>query len=350
MRSLILFISIVFFISSCTNHSGEKENTSSSEWQHLTGEAQGTTFSIKYEGEVEYSKEIKQLFIDIDMQLSTYVDSSIITKINNSNGNYVGSTPRSSFYVSVLSISKDVYYNTNGAFNPLVFPLVEYWGFGKKANEPDNIDSSRINFLLDFLNMDSLYLNIDDDEFKMHFNSNIKIDFNAIAQGYSVDVLAAFLEKQGVKNYMIEVGGEVIAKGKNDRGTFWKLGIDKPTDINAEHQLQAIIELKNRALATSGNYRKFYEKDGIRYSHTIDPKTGYPVQHSLLSATVLAPDCASADAYATAFMVMGVEKTKKFLKEHPELKLDAYLIYSEKKNFKTWFSSGLKDLIDEDLN
>ena len=149
---------------------------------------------------------------------------------------------------------------------------------------------------------------------------------------------------------MIEVGGEVRAKGKNHNNQFWKLGIDKPTDVNSGHDLQAIITVKNRSLATSGNYRKFYEKDGMRYSHTIDPRTGYPVQHSLLSASVLANECAYADAYATAFMVMGLDKSKEFLKAHPELKLDAYLIYSDEKGeFKTWSSSGIKGMLDENL-
>jgi thiamine biosynthesis lipoprotein len=245
-------------------------------------------------------------------------------------------------------MSKSIHEISAGAFNPLVFPLVEYWGFGKKAETPDEIDDVKIKGFLKFLEYDSVQYEFDEALVLIERNPKIKFDFFGIAQGYTLDVIAEYLESKGVKNYMVEVGGEVRAKGKNERSLIWNLGIEKPSDINEEHVLQATIKLRDRSMATSGNYRKFYEKDGMRYSHTIDPKTGYPVQHSLLSATILAPDCASADAYATAFMVLGLEKGKEFLKNHPELKLDAYLIYSDENGeFKTWTSKGIKELIDE---
>ena len=174
------------------------------------------------------------------------------------------------------------------------------------------------------------------------------LDFNAIAQGYTVDVLADFFESNGIENYLIEWGGEIKARGKNHDEQWWKIGIDKPVENIDEREIEAVIELKNMALATSGSYRKFYEKDGIKYSHTIDPKTGYPVQHSLLSATVLANDCMTADAYATAFMVMGMEKARVFLKDNKDLDLDVYFIYSTEAGvWKTYYSKDLEEVIVE---
>jgi thiamine biosynthesis lipoprotein len=175
----------------------------------------------------------------------------------------------------------------------------------------------------------------------------VKLDFNAIAQGYSVDVLCGYLDKQGITSYLVEIGGEVRVKG--DKGDSpWRIGIDRPEDNNMSpgENLEAVIEMKDRSLATSGNYRKYYVENGIKYSHTIDPKTGYPAKNQLLSATLLASDCATADGIATACMVMGKEKSIEFLDLHPEF--DAYLIYSDENGiFKTWMTENMKGLISE---
>jgi thiamine biosynthesis lipoprotein len=343
-----IFYVAFLFLFSCSNNNETQEENSSSSWMHLEGEAQGTTFSIKYEDKEgrDFSKDVKVIFDEMDQQLSTYVDSSLISRLNNA-GTTFNENCTCYYFKSVFEMSKSIHDISDGAFNPLVFPLVEYWGFGKKAETPDEIDDDKINDLLEFLKYDSVKYNFDEATVSINRNPQIKFDFFGIAQGYTVDVIAEFLESKGVKNYMVEVGGEVRAKGKNERKLIWNLGIEKPTDVNAQHELQATIKLNNRSMATSGNYRKFYEKNGVRYSHTIDSKTGYPVQHSLLSATILAPDCASADAYATVFMVMGLEKGKEFLANHPELILDAYLIYSENGKFKTWSSKGIRELIEE---
>ncbi len=176
----------------------------------------------------------------------------------------------------------------------------------------------------------------------------IKFDSNAIAQGQSVDVVADFLKQRGIVNYMVEIGGEVKAEGKNAKSKLWRIGVDKPIDDPdaTNRELKAVIALENKALATSGNYRKFYIRDGVKYSHTIDPKTGYPVNHSLLSVTVVASDCTSADGYATAFMVMGFDKTVKFLASHPEL--TAYLIADDSEGgYIEFISEGLKKYIEE---
>lgn len=350
MRIICFSLFVLFVFGSCAESEKKINSTKSENWKHLTGNAQGTTFSIKYEDKNgrDFSNEIKEIFDQMDQQLSLYIDSSLISRVNNSPKNFSENT-FNPYFMSVFEKSKSVWALTDSVFNPLVFPLVEYWGFGKKAETPEEIDDDKIKEFLHYLNFDSVTYVFEDGSLEIQRNPKIKFDFNAIAQGYTVDVIAEFLEEKGVKNYLIEVGGETRAKGVNDRKIIWNLGIEKPKDMNEDHELQAIIPLENRSMATSGNYRKFYEKDGIRYSHTIDPKTGYPVRHSLLSATVLAGDCASADALATAFMVMGVEKTKSFLEHHPELNLDVYLIYDENGKFKTWSSEGIRKLIDEDI-
>jgi thiamine biosynthesis lipoprotein len=173
------------------------------------------------------------------------------------------------------------------------------------------------------------------------------LDFNAIAQGYSVDVICGFLDEKGIKSFLVEIGGEVRVKGTKG-GEMWRIGIDKPVDDNMSpgSDLEAIIQIKDRSLATSGNYRKFYVENGIKYSHTIDPKTGYPAKNQLLSATILASDCATADGIATACMVMGKEKSIEFLDLHPEY--DAFLIYSDDKGvMRTWMTEKVKEFIME---
>jgi thiamine biosynthesis lipoprotein len=171
------------------------------------------------------------------------------------------------------------------------------------------------------------------------------LDFNAIAQGYSVDVIANFLADQGIENYMVEIGGEVKVRGKNDKNKLWRIGIDKPVENEAERTLEAVVNLENQSLATSGNYRKFYEKDGVKYSHTLNPKTGYPVRHSLLSATVITDNCALADAYATVFMVVGIDKAKEILAKNKKIK--AVLIFeNENKELETYMSEELVNFIE----
>jgi thiamine biosynthesis lipoprotein len=174
------------------------------------------------------------------------------------------------------------------------------------------------------------------------------LDFNAIAQGYSVDVLASFLESKGIRNYMVELGGEVKAKGKKDNNEYWKIGIDQPNEVfKDERPLEAVVHLRDRALATSGNYRKYYVENGQKHSHIINPHTGFPEKHNLLSATVIALDCMTADAYATAFMVMGLEKSKQFLSKNKALNLEVHFIYDENGVWKTYTSETLKEWIEE---
>ena len=212
--------------------------------------------------------------------------------------------------------------DTEGAFDPTVSPLINAWGFGFKNGVP--MTPEIVDSLWHLVGMERVELlggRLYKDDPRMTLN------FSAIAKGYAVDVVASFLRGKGVENYLVEIGGEVVARGKNERGEIWRVGIDTPDEGNvAGGEIDAVVMLDDAALATSGNYRNFRIVDGRRVAHTINPATGYPVQHSLLSATVLASDCMTADAYATAFMVLGVEKSMEIASRHPEM--EVYLIYA----------------------
>lgn len=304
----------------------------------IEGEAQGTTYHIAYinSNGVNYQRAIDSLLIEIDKSLSTYHKTSIITKFNQADS----LVEIDEMFTDVFNLSKQVYQESEGAFNPTVAHLVNAWGFGFKNIE--NTDSSTIDSLLKFVDFDAISI-IDNKVVKT--NKNLMLDFNAIAQGYSVDVIADFLANQGIENYLVEIGGEVKVKGKNDKNKLWRIGIDKPVENETERTLEAVVNLNNQSLATSGNYRKFYEKDGAKYSHTLNPKTGYPVRHSLLSATVITDNCALADAYATVFMVVGIDKAKEILAKNNKIK--AVLIFeNENKQLETYVSEELVDFIE----
>lgn len=328
----ICLLSIVGLLISCGKNKPLKQEIK------VEGYAQGTTYHVTYISSdgMNYQRSIDSLLIEIDNSLSTYQERSIISRFNQSDSIQL----IDNMFRDVFIDAKMVYEQTNGAFEPTVAPIVNAWGFGFKNLE--NTDSTFIDSLLKFVDFNQVSIN---DSLVMKTNPGTMLDFNAIAQGYSVDVLALFLEEKGIENYMVEVGGELRVKGVNKNDTLWRVGIDKPIENNSERELQAIISLENRSLATSGNYRKFYEKDGVKYSHTINPKTGYPVQHSLLSVTVIAPTCSLADAYATAFMVLGLEKSKQIVENNPDL--EAFFIYSNEKNeMETFATKQIRKFIE----
>jgi thiamine biosynthesis lipoprotein len=316
-------------------------NQSGDETIKIDGEAQGTTYHISYlsSQKINYKTEIDSLLKAIDLSLSTYVPNSIISKINKNDTSVVADK----YFIDVFNKAQEISKKTGGDFDITVAPVINAWGFGFTKKE-------KVNSLL----IDSLLKFVDYKIVKLEERKIVKdkpqtlLDLNAIAQGYTVDVLASFLEGQGIANYLVELGGEVKARGKKKNGEPWKIGIDQPNDtLTDERPLKAVVSLNNKALATSGNYRKYYIEDGRRYSHIIDPHTGYPAKHNLLSATVIADDCMTADAYATAFMVMGMEKAKQFLMNHKELELEVFFIYDENGAWQTYTSEKLKDWIEE---
>ncbi len=306
---------------------------------YLTGEAQGTYYAITYFDPQmrNFQTEIDSLFRAFDLSASVYVKESIISRFNNNDTSVVADK----VFETVFNKAQEVSKATDGAFDISVMPLVNAWGFGFKKKE--NVTQAMVDSLLPLVGYQKVSL-VNGRLIKE--NSAMMIDYNAIAQGYTSDLIGDFLKNKGIDNYLVDVGGEVLGKGKKPNGDFWKVGIEKPAkDSLSERNIQITIELKDKALATSGNYRKYYMQGGQRFSHTIDPKTGYPVQHSMLSVSVLADDCMTADAYATAFMVMGLEKTKEFLKTHNDL--DAYVIYDENGQYKSWNSEGFNSVMNE---
>jgi thiamine biosynthesis lipoprotein len=302
----------------------------------LAGFTQGTTYHITYKTKDDQNlqSEIDTLLADFDRSLSTYLPGSIISRINRNDTTAIPDK----YFLNVFHKALEVYQASDGAFDITVAPVVNAWGFG--FTEKADADSNMIDSLLQYVGMNKIRLK--KGKIVKDYPGTM-LDVNAIAQGYSVDVVADFLDKKGITNYLVEIGGEVRAKGRNPRYKIWTIGIDKPVDNNLipGEMVQTKLLLKNSSLATSGNYRKFYEKDGIKFVHSIDPKTGYPVLSNLLSASVQSDDCISADAYATAFMVMGLDKSIKFLEKHKEL--EAFLIYSDAEgNLKTFATKKLK--------
>jgi thiamine biosynthesis lipoprotein len=325
---------IIILLSSCS---------SNNKYSYIANEGTiyGTIYHIKYESPraKNLHESITEEMKRFDNSLSTFNPNSTISRINRNDEN----VEVDEFFKKCFLAAKEVSDKTDGAFDMTVAPLVNAWGFGFKHKE--KITPALIDSLLQSVNYKEIEL-IDGKIIKE--NPNTMLDASAIAKGLSVDVVAEFLEKKGCKNYMVEIGGEVVAKGINSKGRIWRIGINKPQEdaFFAEQDLQAIVDLKDKALATSGNYRNFYVEGGKKYAHTIDPKSGYPVQHSLLSATVLADDCMIADAYATAFMVLGIEKAMVIAESINQL--EAYFIYADDSgNNQVSYTSGFKPYISD---
>lgn len=305
-------------------------------YQHNTGQIFGTTYHITYQSDKDLHREILQRLQLVDQTFSTFNDESIISKINRNEP-----VKLNQMFIEVFDLAKTVSKDTHGAFDITVAPLVNVWGFGFKSGTPPTkavIDSLR--HLTGYEKVKLIGSKVRKQD------PRIMLDCSAIAKGYGSDVVAQYLRSRDVENFMIEIGGEIVVQGNSDKRLPWKIGVTKPTDDSTQvnNELQTVLNVSNTAMATSGNYRRFYYKNGKKYAHTIDPKTGYPVQHNILSATVLANTCAKADAYATSFMVLGLEKTQQVLQHHPDLMV--YLIYADGqgKN-KVWYSPSLKKAI-----
>jgi len=313
--------------------------TKKKEYQFNEGYIWGTIYHIVYDNPdgKDLHEEIKVKMNEFDHSLSTYKPNSIITRVNNNDSTVI----LDRYFETVFNRSLEISEITDGAFDMTIAPLANAWGFGfKNKLEPEDIP------------VDSLLQIVGYTKVKLHNKKVVKddprimFDPSAIAKGYGVDVIADFLESKGVANYMVEIGGEIRVKGHSNKNRSWRVGIDRPIDDPEvkNREIQDILSLPNGAMATSGNYRQFYIKNGKKYAHTIDPKLGYPVQHSLLSATVIAPDCMTADAYATAFMVLGLEKSIRIVENDPNL--NAYFIYTnEEGNYQTYSSSKIKEMI-----
>lgn len=290
-------------------------------YKSASGKIFGTYYNIIYQSNNDLHSDIKRAMNNVDASLSTFNKQSTITAINENKDIEPDAT-----FLKVFTLAQKISQDTEGAFDITVAPLVNAWGFGFKKGIPT--DSATIDSLHRSVGYSSVsYAN----GRIVKENPATMLDCSAIAKGFGCDEVARALEAKGVTNYMVEIGGEIVAKGKNDKGKEWAIGINKPVDdaTGEEKGIQDIIRISNGAMATSGNYRNFRYIDGKKVAHTIDPRTGYPANHSLLSATVIAADCATADALATAFMVMGVEKALAYCERNS---IDALFIYSDSTN------------------
>ncbi len=329
----LLFLAIQVLISYCNP-------VSNGEYYKLQGFTQGTTYSLTYQHATlsDLQAEIDSILRAFDSSLSSYDSTSIISGINRN----VPGVLTDSMFRAVFRESSRVYQVSGGAFDITLAPVINAWGFGPGRQQ--DVDSAMVDSLLQYVGMDKVSL-LGDQVYKT--DPHVKLNVNAIAQGYSVDVVSSYLEDLGCKNYMVEIGGEIRTRGMNPKGNFWRIGVDRPEEGNMipGKQLQVIISMHNRSLATSGNYRKFYEKEGVMITHSIDPATGFPKASNLLSVSILAEKCMTADAYATACMVMGLEKAKNFVENQKGV--DAFLIYGDEfGNYQVWHTDGMKKYIE----
>lgn len=331
MRYLFLLLTVPLFFEGCKS---PKQEVS------FTGMAQGTYYAITYYDEEgrNLQPEIEDFFREFDISASIYLPGSVISRFNNNDSTVVADD----IFIAVFNASQQISEETDGAFDITTMPLTNAWGFGftdSAKMTPELIDS-----LISLVGYQNVKL---EDRRLIKTNPDIMLDYNAIAQGYSADLIGDMLKSKGITDYLVDVGGEVVGHGSKPNGKPWRVGIEIPTENAGDaRNVESVVVLNNNSLATSGNYRKFFMKDGVKYSHTIDPKTGFPVNHTLLSVSVLAKDGMSADGYATAFMVMGLEKGKEFLKNRPDL--EAHFIYSMPDgSYGTWTSPGLEKVIQK---
>ena len=305
-------------------------------YQKDTGFIFGTIYHITYQSDTNYQQEIETELKKVDQSLSPFNKTSVITQVNQGKDIEVDE-----MFTEVFRMAESISKETNGAFDITVAPMVNLWGFGFKQGVPPT--KAKIDSIKTLVGYEKVAL---EKGRIIKQNPKIMLDCSAIAKGYGSDIVARFLKKKGISNFMVEIGGEIVVNGVSEKQVPWHIGINKPTDdsTNTSQEIQDVLDITDIAMATSGNYRNFYYKNGKKYAHTIDPKTGYPVQHNILSATVLAKSCATADAYATSFMVMGMEGAKQILKKHPDL--CAYLIYTDEKGQnKIWYSPSLQNKI-----
>lgn len=297
----------------------------------------GTEYHITYQSKADLHDSIRAALDRVNASLSPFNPSSVISRMNRNE-----EVIADSMFTRVFTLARRISQATDGAFDITVAPLVNAWGFGF-ANK-DSITAEGIDSLLRFVGYEKVELTPEGRLVKQ--DPRTILDCSAIAKGYGCDEVARLLSREGIKNYLVEIGGEIVVSGVNPKKKPWGVGIKQPIDdqLNANSELNTVLAITDVAMATSGNYRNFEVRNGKKYAHTIDPKTGYPVQHSILSSTVLARDCATADAYATAFMVMGLDSARQVLETHPELQV--YFIYADDEgNYRTYQSPAIEKLI-----
>lgn len=352
LKTTFLFVVSIALLTQCkTDPHAESINTG---YAKLSGKTMGTTYSVTYQdvNQVNYKSQIDSILVAINQEVSTYIDDadiSLFNKLETSSENYTFQASEKPHFTANLLAAKPIFEQTNGNFDPTVMPLVNYWGFGYTEKRTVNeADEAKIAEILESVGYDKMEINIDGDKVEIvKSNPEMELDFSAIAKGYAVDVIGGFLSSKGIDNFFVEIGGETFCKGKSMRGDLWALGINTPSREAKLTDIKQIVRLTNKGLATSGNYRNYHTaEDGSIYAHTINPKTGFPEKSNLLSATVVADDCMTADAFATAFMVMGKDKAIELAETITSIEI--FFIYGDENGeMQTYTSDGFLDFIEE---
>lgn len=327
----------------------------------VEGKTMGTYYRVQYQDQAgrDFKKSIDSLLVALNLEVSTYIDTSTISRFNQAADGLsfeenietaLQQQQAQAHFINNFILAQSIYQSTNGAFDPTVMPLVNYWGFGYEAKKPVTaVDSAKIRTLMRLVGLEKVTAS--GNNLKKQA-AGVQLDFSGIAKGYGVDLVADFLRAKGATNLLVDIGGEVVALGTNQRGEAWQIGINTPLETAELTDYEVIVELRDQGLATSGNYRNYYEVNGKKYAHTINPKTGFPERSTLLSASVFAPTCAIADGYATAFMVMGLEAAYATALELPAI--EACFIYSrEDGSLDVKVTPGLEGLFtrtEESIN
>ena len=351
IRFSTLFLIVLLSFSSCkTDPHAESVNTG---YARLKGKTMGTTYAVTYQdaAQVNYKSAIDSLLIAINQEVSTYIPDADISIFNQkTDKSLTVSAEKNPHFVANVLQSQKIFETTNGSFDPTVMPLVNYWGFGYTEKRAiTNIDKLKIDTLLQSVGFDKLQIEVTGGEIYVISKPNPKmqLDFSAIAKGYAVDAVGNYLASKGIENYFVEIGGETVCSGNSPRGSVWALGISTPSKDAKANDIEEIVKLTNKGLATSGNYRNYHtSEDGSIYAHTINPKTGFPEKSNLLSATVVAENCMLADAYATAFMVMGKDAAIELAENLPNIEI--YLIFGDENGeMQTFHTDGFAEFLSD---
>lgn len=351
IADLVFFSVVLISLYSC----GQNPPVEDQDYLVVEGKTMGTYYRVVYDDTLkrDLSHPVEKLLEEINFEVSTYIDSSIISRFNHSVegidlGGNEGAGENSAHFQANLAACREAFEKSGGAFDPTVMPLVNYWGFGYTGKNPVlKVDSLKIDSLLAFIGFDKVELAVQEDRLLIKKKlPGVELDFGGCAQGYAIDEIGRYLESLNIKNYLVDIGGEARGRGRNPQGEPWKIGINRPVEGVGKTDIETVIPLDNLSVSTSGNYQNFYEVDGVKYSHTINPFTGFPERSRLLSASVFSKDCTAADTYATAFMVMGLEKARKLAETLPGI--EGFFIYSgpDGELLET-YTSGLKSWFKE---
>ncbi|KAA3621391.1 MAG: FAD:protein FMN transferase [Bacteroidetes bacterium] len=350
MKNLFFWV-VILFLAGCAENSstGSDSNASVGEYQRLWGNTMGTTYNVTYKDSQNrnFQESIDSLLIAVNAEVSTYEKQSTITRVNQAEDSIMVSGVENQHFFRNFQKAKEVYERSSGNFDPTVMPLVNYWGFGTSMKRAvTEIDSIKVDSLKKLVGFEKVQMQVQgNDLLIIKSNASVGIDFSACAKGGGVDAIGAFLKSKGVNDYLVDIGGELLANGVSPRGVSWKIGISVPKEDAAVDEVHTVVKLSNTAIATSGNHRNYYNTKGYKYGHTLNPSTGFPEKNDLLSATVFAPDCMTADAFATAFMVMGLEKAFNLASEVPDI--EAFFIYGKPDgSMGVKYTDGASDFIE----